>query len=180
MANEEKFEPTGEPAPGGNDSSPPTPNVGYRRPPHHSQFKKGQSGNPKGRPKGSKNMATYFDKELNEKIMVVENGVRKRIPKKHAIAKRIVSKAAAGDPKMVSLLLNEERSTIHQAGVAPAETPITEEDERVFESLIRRIRESEPPPSEHLTPRETTPGAAKLGADADHGDDDQGDPGGDP
>ena len=166
--------------PADNESKSPTSDVGYGRPPHHSQFKKGQSGNPKGRPKGSKNLSTYIEQELKQKITVTENGVRKCIPKKQAIAKQFVNKAASGDLKTVPLLLNEERNATQQTGAAPADTPMTDEDERVIESLVRRIRDSEPLRSEHPTPTETPPGTATPETNADHGGDDDGDPGVDP
>jgi Family of unknown function (DUF5681) len=48
--------------------------VGYGKPPLHSRFKKGRSGNPHGRPKGSSNMSTLLDHALNEQVVVSENG----------------------------------------------------------------------------------------------------------
>ena len=39
--------------------------IGYGRPPKHTQFKKGQSGNPEGRPKGIKSLSTELDDELS-------------------------------------------------------------------------------------------------------------------
>ena len=50
--------------------------VGYGKPPQHTQFKKGHSGNIKGRPRGSRNASTLLDEALRERVMVTENGVR--------------------------------------------------------------------------------------------------------
>src|ERR1700687_1673760 len=83
--------------------------IGYKKPPRHTQFKPGQSGNVKGRPKGTKNFATVLDKELRTKIEVTENGKRKKISKRDAIVKQTVNKAAAGDPKATVIVLNEVR-----------------------------------------------------------------------
>ena len=44
--------------------------VGYGRPPVHTRFQPGVSGNPAGRAKGSKNSKTLFDSILNEQIPV--------------------------------------------------------------------------------------------------------------
>jgi len=53
--------------------------IGYGKPPLHSQFGKGHSGNPRGRSKGSRNLSTLLDGALNERVIVSENGKRKRI-----------------------------------------------------------------------------------------------------
>lgn len=118
--------------------------VGYRRPPRQTQFKAGQSGNPKGRPKGSFNFSTLIDKELNQKLTIIENGVRKRISKKQAVAKQLVNKAAGGDHKAIPILLTDERSR-EAAGAAATEQPVfTAEDQNVIDHLLARIRTSEP------------------------------------
>ena len=78
--------------------------VGYGRPPKHSRFKPGQSGNPGGRPKKSKEMNTLFRKELDKTIEVVEDGCKKRITKREAIVTQVVNRAIKGDPKSLQLM----------------------------------------------------------------------------
>lgn len=82
--------------------------VGYKKPPVKTQFKKGQSGNPNGRPKESKNMTTILTKELNCKIFIKENGVQTEVTKLEAMVKHMVNKAVNGDHrsqiKMLSML----------------------------------------------------------------------------
>jgi hypothetical protein len=98
------------------DPSRPEYEVGYRRPPRHTQFKKGQSGNPKGRPKGSKNFESMVVCELNELMNIRENGRLKRISKLRLSAKQVANAAAAGklpyiqflQPLMEKLRLQEE------------------------------------------------------------------------
>ena len=166
MANDEDAAQGSELTLDASNSAPANFDIGYGRPPRHTRFKKGRSGNPKGRPKGSKNLTTYIDKELQEKITIVENGIRKRVPKKHAIAKQLVNKAASGDPKMVPLLLSREQSAANQAGIGPAEAPMTREDEQVLEALIDRIRRSEPHARTDTNPQSATPSAEPPSTEA--------------
>ncbi|HWX55498.1 MAG TPA: DUF5681 domain-containing protein [Verrucomicrobiae bacterium] len=68
----------------------------YRNPPQRSRFKKGQSGNPNGRPKGRANLATVLERTLRDTVVIKENGRRKTITKLEAAARQLVDKAASG------------------------------------------------------------------------------------
>lgn len=71
--------------------------VGYGKPPRRTQFVKGRSGNPKGRPKGSQNLATMLTKAGRQRVTVTENGRNRHITKFEAIMIQLVNKAASGD-----------------------------------------------------------------------------------
>lgn len=73
--------------------------VGYGKPPKNRQFKKGQSGNPKGRPPGTKNFKTDLREELYEKVQISEGGKMRLISKQRALVKRTFQKALRGDLK---------------------------------------------------------------------------------
>lgn len=79
--------------------------VGYGKPPRERQFKKGVSGNPKGRPAGSRNLTTLVLEELTRSVIITENGHRRTISKRQAIAKQITNRAVGGDFKAVKLLI---------------------------------------------------------------------------
>jgi hypothetical protein len=79
--------------------------VGYRKPPKAAQFKKGRSGNPTGRRKGSLNLATDLRDELSERITVREDGKPRRISKQRALIKSLLAKALQGDPRAATALL---------------------------------------------------------------------------
>jgi hypothetical protein len=79
--------------------------VGYGKPPKDTQFPKGQSGNPKGRPKGSKNLVTLVHEELGQLISVREDGRSRKVPAVAAIAKRMVNGGLAGNQRAIDQLL---------------------------------------------------------------------------
>ncbi len=78
--------------------------VGYRRPPLNTRFKPGRSGNPKGRPKGSKSLQRLLKEALDEPVIVQEGGQRRTITKRQAMAKQVVNKAATGDLRALKYL----------------------------------------------------------------------------
>ena len=79
--------------------------VGYRKPPQATRFKPGHSGNPKGRPKGSRNLATDLSTELGELITVREGGAARRVSKQRALIKSLMAKALQGDVRATTALL---------------------------------------------------------------------------
>ena len=79
--------------------------IGYGKPPKDQQFKKGASGNPNGRPKGSKNTYTLLQEILNQNLEVVENGKTINISKKAAMLLQLVNKGVKGDIKAITALL---------------------------------------------------------------------------
>lgn len=79
--------------------------VGYCKAPKGSQFKPGQSGNPKGRPRGIKNTLQLLEKISNQKVTVMENGKQLTITKKAAMLIQLMNKGAKGDIRAISTLL---------------------------------------------------------------------------
>jgi hypothetical protein len=79
--------------------------VGYGKPPKARQFKRGKSGNPKGRPKGSLNLATDLTAELGEHITVREDGRPRKVSKQRALIKSLMAKALQGDVRAMGSLL---------------------------------------------------------------------------
>lgn len=75
--------------------------TGYKIPPTHSQFKPGQSGNIKGRPKGRRNTYSVLDDLLNQKILVTQDGNQIKIDKKTAILLQAVNRAVKGDLRAI-------------------------------------------------------------------------------
>lgn len=71
--------------------------VGYQKPPKHTQWKPGQSGNPRGRPKRSKDFAKLFEDELNKTVTVTEGGQVRSITLRELVVSKLVRDAAKGD-----------------------------------------------------------------------------------
>ena len=79
--------------------------VGYKRPPVHTRFKPGQSGNPSGRRKGSQNFRTLLDKVLNEQIPLIDGNQSRKVTKAEAITRRLVIGALKGDSRSLMALM---------------------------------------------------------------------------
>ena len=118
--------------------------VGYKKTPLGTRFKKGQSGNPKGRPKGSKNLKTILKEVINEKVPVREDGKTRKITKLEAIIKQVVNKASTGDPRATKQLmefireyLSEEQNADFGNAIAAAKSPaeLNTEDEAILSAF---------------------------------------------
>src|SRR5262245_8966395 len=79
--------------------------IGYGKPPKKSQFRPGTSGNPAGRPKGRRNLATDLAAELREQVTVREGGRSRRVSKQRALIKSLMLKALAGDVRASTAFL---------------------------------------------------------------------------
>lgn len=79
--------------------------VGYKKPPKSTQFQPGQSGNPKGRPKGVKNLATDLEEELEQFVIVHEGNQTLKVTKQRAMLKSLFAKALKGDVRATSALI---------------------------------------------------------------------------
>jgi len=114
--------------------------VGYGKPPRHSRFEPGQSGNPRGRPPGSKNLSSLLKKALDEPVIVVENNRRRRIAKREAIVKQFVNQSAKGDLKATQLLLSILRDLESRAEPGSADADkITEADQQIIARIKARL-----------------------------------------
>jgi hypothetical protein len=114
--------------------------VGYGKPPRHTRFKPGRSGNPRGRPSGSKNLSTLLNEALNEPVIVAENGGQRKISKRRAIIKQLVNQSAKADLRATKILLDIIQEIERQTEPAPSETSsFGPADEKVIEQLRARL-----------------------------------------
>jgi len=127
------------------DDGGPDYRVGYKRPPLHTRFRKGQSGNPRGRPRGSKNFSTLLAEALNEPVVVTEDGRRRRISKRELGLKQLANKFAMAEAQATKILLGMmlERERL-AAAAPPAERPsLGAADEKVIANLLKRLSAKE-------------------------------------
>jgi hypothetical protein len=117
--------------------------VGYRNPPVHSRFKKGESGNPNGRPKGTVNFATVLLRTLRETVVIKEDGKRTVVTKLEASVKQLVNKAASGDLRalshLIGITLTAEQSAAEEKG---SKEVLNELDKKVMSNILKRYAQS--------------------------------------
>ena len=111
----------------------------YRKPPEQTRFKKGQSGNPRGRP--AKNLPALLAAALNEKVTVTENGKRRQVTKREAVIAQLVNKSASAELRATKMLIDILRDIERKAEpAAPAKSPFSPTDKEVVHQLIARLR----------------------------------------
>ena len=114
--------------------------VGYRKPPPHTRFVKGQSGNSRGRPRGAKNMKTLLSKALNELVVVTDNGGRRKVSKREAIITQLVNRSAKADFKAIQILLGMIRDIESDTDPHSSDPTFTEADQQIIQRLQARFR----------------------------------------
>ena len=126
------------------DDDQPDHKVGYKKPPLHTRFQKGQSGNPRGRPRGSKNLSTLLTDALNEPVVVTEDGKRRKISKRELGVRQLVNKFALAEAQATKILLGLLQERDRLAAEASAERPsLSADDEKVIANLLKRLRGEE-------------------------------------
>ena len=102
-----------------------------------SRFKPGQSGNSKGRPKGSRDFATLLKAALDEMVTVKENGRQARRSKKEVMTKVLVNKALNGDLRAWMELVKMSREAGRdQVAAEPGATPRAADHAAIVERAL--------------------------------------------
>jgi hypothetical protein len=131
-------------------SKPADYTVGYRRPPKATQFTAGKSGNPKGRPKGSRPVGAVLQDIIQQRVSVTENRKTRRIPALEVMLRRLANDAMRSDQRAIKLLL----SLVDRYGESPQTTlqlrEIMAEDEEILAQYMREPTGLIPDPT--LTP----------------------------
>ncbi|QYU70755.1 hypothetical protein J4558_11845 [Leptolyngbya sp. 15MV] len=98
--------------------------VGYGKPPRHTRFKPGQSGNPRGRPRGAKSLNTLVRGTLTQKVAVRTAAGESRMTRIEAVLHKTVEQAMKGNPRALAELIKLYASAV------PEEKGPTDPDQR--------------------------------------------------
>jgi hypothetical protein len=114
--------------------------VGYGKPPRNAGFKKGQSGNPRGRLK--KDLPALLLAALNAPVFVTIDGKRRKITKREVIVTQMVNNAAGADLRATKMLIDMMKDIERKAGEAAPPEPhrFAPADEQVIKGVVARIR----------------------------------------
>jgi hypothetical protein len=108
--------------------------------PENTRFRKGVSGNPEGRPKGSKNVSTLMMQAARHPVLVDIDGKSRKITAIHATTLQLATKAAHGDPKAIGAFLDAvDEIETRAAAAKPAEFPLSARDLEVLRAAHERM-----------------------------------------
>jgi len=119
--------------------------VGRGNPSKHTQLQKGQSGNKKGRPKGSKNLSTYIMEAARYPVTATVNGSSRKISTLQSTTLQLAIKAAGGNQAAMGEFLDwideiETRAT----AVKPTQFPLSAPDVEVLRAAYERMKQCDP------------------------------------
>jgi hypothetical protein len=108
--------------------------VGYRRPPKTTQFKKGKSGNPRGRPKGSRNVGAVLRDVIDQKIQITENGKIRHLPALEVMLRRAFNDAMRSGPGAQKFFFSliDRYADLNETAVVPEIDEVLAEDQEIL------------------------------------------------
>jgi hypothetical protein len=113
--------------------------IGYGRPPKKTQFKPGQSGNPKGRKRKPKSLQAQMQRAAAKKVRINEGGKAKLLPLQEVIIRSIVNKAAKGDLRAASFVFNVLQSPEFADTDVISQNTLSSEDQAMFEQVMKQF-----------------------------------------
>lgn len=114
--------------------------VGYGKPPKESRFKKGVSGNPKGRPAGARNILTICKQVGNELVTVSENGRTRQMTKVEATVRQMYLMGMKGDHRSMRELLRLQSLAEQAEASTPDHHEVDEQDRLAMVRFRARMK----------------------------------------
>ena len=130
--------------------------VGYGKPPESTQFKKGHSGNPRGKIKGRKAIRTLLTDALLAQATISLNGAQKKGPRQHLMFETLTARAAVGDLQAQKLLIPLMMQILGPDGTDAGKKALSAQDQRLLNELLADIAD---PPKDTEGP----PGSSEIG-----------------
>lgn len=112
--------------------------VGYKSPPKHTQFKKGRSGNPKGRPKNARGLKTDLKAELVSKMNIRVNGEEVSGTKQQLMLRTLTVRAASGDINATRILINLVMQVFGPEDHTTGPKKLSNLDQEILDQLLMR------------------------------------------
>lgn len=116
--------------------------VGYGKPPKKTRFVKGRSGNPKGRPKGSKDFASNVREVLDAKVGVTENGTTSEVTSQKATLLRLREKALNGDARALKMMLDLAKEQEDDDNARKIERGLNRTESDILERYVDECRKA--------------------------------------
>jgi hypothetical protein len=141
----------------GENGGPKNYEVGYGKPPKHTRFRKGQSGNPRGPKKGSRALKTDLDEALRATLTINVGGKKRRGTTQALSMYALAIKAATGDLRASKLLADLVMAVFGPGDRGGGETRLSKHDQELLDRLLERLepdeaKEDEGAPSSELDP----------------------------
>jgi hypothetical protein len=118
------------------DKAPSDYTVGYGKPPEHSRFRKGQSGNPRGKVKGRKSLKAILAEELSVRMTIGINGKQVTASRQQLMVQTLTARAAAGDTRAAKMVIELVLQVFGADGQDGARQPLSAQDQSILEALI--------------------------------------------
>jgi len=127
--------------------------VGYKKPPPHSRFQPGQSGNPRGRQKGVRNLAVDVKRTLEVPVRLNEQGKARRVSTQEAALLRLREKALKGDPRSLAQFLELAKIFNNSSAVeSTSGGTLAAEDQAILDAFAEDIRSQRPGAASDVKP----------------------------
>jgi hypothetical protein len=117
--------------------------VGYKKPPVHTRFARGQSGNDAGRPKRARNLKTDLREELGETIPVMERGERREFSKQQITLKALINKAMSGDIRAAAKVIELSIRLLGGEEDSTDDPQLSSTDEEILGAFLERHSKSD-------------------------------------
>lgn len=118
------------------DKAPGDYAIGYGKPPEHSRFRKGQSGNPRGKVKGRKSLKSTLAEELAARMTIGINGKQVTASRQQLMVQTLTARAAAGDIRAANIVIGLMMQIFGAEGLDGARQPLSEQDQRILDQLL--------------------------------------------